>query len=279
MCAACGRATVEDLVQQFRYWYCAACNLRELAKEAQGDRAALFAANYFRDGDRSGYYDYVAEARCHRHNANERLDQIAAAGVTAGALLEVGTAAGFLLEQARARGFGVAGVDISTWSRQETAARTGVPVQTTFAEVARPANGFQAVAMIQVLAHMPDAPAALRSVAGLMQPGGVLLLEDWDADSARARRLGRRWQEFAPPSVVWLFGRRALARLLDRAGFTVEAIATPGKRVGFGLLLHKVLGGSRPGRLLFGLARRLGLFRLSLRYRGSDLITVVARRR
>jgi 2-polyprenyl-3-methyl-5-hydroxy-6-metoxy-1,4-benzoquinol methylase len=279
-CAVCARATAKDQSRdRFSYWHCATCNVHMLAPDLHGKREQLFAASYFRDGDQNGYFDYLAEARCHRQNASARLRQLAVAGAHGGRLLEIGPAAGFLLEAAQARGFHTVGVDISEWSQQETTRRTGAVVHRSLAAVPRPPQGFQAVAMVQVLEHMTDAPETLRSVGRLMQPGGVLLIEDWDADSPRARRLGHRWQEFSPPFVVWMFGRAALVRMLEQAGFAVETVATPGKRISVGRVLHKLLGNSLCGRVLCRVARRLGLFRLSLRYRGKDLITVVARRR
>ena len=279
-CAACGRAATTQLLKDgFVYWRCPECRLAVLAPERLGDRPQMFDAGYFQGDDSSGYHDYVAEELSHRRNAVARLGALAAAGVRGGELLEIGTAAGFLLDEAQRRGFRVSGVDISPWGRAETARRIGVTIQARIDEVPRPAQGFAAVVMLQVLEHIPEAPAVLGQAAALLAPGGVLLLETWDADSRVARMFGPRWQQVSPPSVVWLFGRGNLPRLFANQGLTIEHIATPGKRVGLGLVLHQTVGKlGWPGRKLLAVLRRLGLFRLTLRYRGKDLITVLARR-
>jgi SAM-dependent methyltransferase len=194
-------------------------------------------------------------------------------------LLEIGPAAGFAMARASARGFRVAGVDVSAWARAQAHARTGAPVSASLDEVPLPAGGFQAVLMLQVLEHAPDAPALLRRVGCLLAPGGVLLLETWDVESRIARWSGRHWQQVSPPSVLWLFGRRSIVRLLEAAGFAVERIETPGKLVGSGRPLYQLLAKlGAAGRRLFRLLDRIGLTRLPMRYRRKDLITVLARR-
>jgi 2-polyprenyl-3-methyl-5-hydroxy-6-metoxy-1,4-benzoquinol methylase len=132
--------------------------------------------------------------------------------------------------------------------------------------------------MLQVLEHMADPLDALCRARALLEPGGVLFLETWDAGNLVARLSGRSWHQVNPPTVLFLFDRKNLSLLLRRAGLRVERVRRGSKLTSVGLIA-KLLAERHPRLLgrLPAIARRLGLESAGIRYGLGDLITVVAR--
>jgi hypothetical protein len=82
--------------------------------------------------------------------------------------------------------------------------------------------------MGDVIEHLIDAEAALRRIASLTAPSGVLWLALPDAGSRVARVMGRRWWSVLPTHVQY-FTRRSIATLLERSGYEVLEISTAPK--------------------------------------------------
>jgi ubiquinone/menaquinone biosynthesis C-methylase UbiE len=94
---------------------------------------------------------------------------------------------------------------------------------------------FDAATMIRVLHHMADAPAALRQVRNVMQPGGSFILEFANKRNIKsimryALRL-QTWSPFTPESVEFTtlnfdFHPRSIHGWLTNLGFRVEKTLT-----------------------------------------------------
>ncbi|MBM4395998.1 MAG: class I SAM-dependent methyltransferase [Deltaproteobacteria bacterium] len=282
-CPVCGNGSAPLCrVGAWTYLSCPSCGVAWLDGVAGAPEApALYDEAYFRGAAHGGYPDYLADEELHRRNARDRLGWISEAGLAVpGALLDVGCAAGFVLDEARIAGWRVAGVDLSPFAIRVARDRFGLRVWGRLAEVDAPDGTFDVVTFFQVLEHMPDPAAALAKAARLLRPGGLLLVETWDRDSLVARWLGRLWQQVTPPSVVFLFGRESLGRLLAVSGFGEITSRAVAKRV---RLRHALaLLADKHPRLLGPVARgaaRLRLDRLAVPYRLGDLVIVTAIRR
>jgi SAM-dependent methyltransferase len=115
---------------------------------------------------------------------------------------------------------------------------------------------FDAATMIRVLHHMADAPAALRQVRNVMQPGAHFILEFANKRNIKSilrYALHRQtWSPFAPESVEFAtlnfdFHPRSVHGWLTELGFQVEKRLTVSHfRIG---LLKRII----PPRLLAGL--------------------------
>jgi SAM-dependent methyltransferase len=293
-CPACGPTGWLPLlsVGDHRYVRCRTCPTARLdLMPAPAELAAVFSESYFVEGgDVGGYLDYAADEQLHRRNAADRLRLVEAAGARPehGPWVEVGCATGETIAAAADAGWAVHGVEIADWAATRVTAR-GLPVVPTLDDLtgatagpARPSPDLTGscgvVAFFQSLEHLPDPAAALRTAARLLAPGGLVIIETWDRGSAVARLSGRFWQQLSPPSVLWLFHRRAAAGMAGRAGLTQLAWRSTGKSVtvGFaaGLLAARYPATRLPLRpLLHG---RPG--RLAVRYRLGDLVTATLRR-
>jgi SAM-dependent methyltransferase len=182
--------------------------------------AQVYGDAYFTEGG-AGYVDYLAEGEMLRERGRKygeilKRHRRAQAG---GLVLDIGAAAGFLMQGIEAAGFRTVGVEPNDLMAAYGRSRLGLDLRTGVVETASIPEQFDAVTLIQVMAHFVDPLAIIEKVRSLTTPGGLLLVETWDRDSRTARTLGHRWHEYSPPSVLHWWGRKELGNLLGRNGY------------------------------------------------------------
>lgn len=270
-CALCGgHLRPVFTVHGYDVCECERCAHRQLDAAALPDSsthvAAMYGDGYFSGGG-AGYPDYLAEgpmlrARGKRYGAILR--RFAPAGV---AVLDVGAAAGFVLAGLEDSGWKGTGIEPNDRMAAHGRDVLGVDVRTGTLEDAPVEGPFDAISLIQVIAHFVDPVAAVRVAASKLAPGGVLLIETWDRASLTARVFGRRWHEYSPPSVVHWFTRSELDVLARMAG--LEPVAD-GRMV-------KWIGGAHAKSLvahrsaLLGRLARVVPSRIRIPYPSEDL--------
>ncbi|HEX9711427.1 MAG TPA: class I SAM-dependent methyltransferase [Actinomycetota bacterium] len=177
--------------------------------------------------------------------------------VRPGALLDVGCGPGLLLEVARARGWKATGVDPSPFS--VTLARSlGFNTHQGMLEDLRlPEASFDALALLQVVEHVPDPRPLLAECRRLLRPGGALLVATPNPASLLAKVKREGFNYWIPPiHCVW-YPPATLARLLQQAGFEVARRGTWSARAAG---LHDgadIVAASRFGRRLPAKLRRV----------------------
>jgi SAM-dependent methyltransferase len=196
--------------------------------------------------------DYLSEEPGQRATARRALTMIAR-HVRPGALLDVGCWLGFLADEARQAGWQPIGLEPSAFASAFARERLGLDVRAegVFEAELEP-ESFDAVVMADVLEHLLDPARALQRVAGLLRPGGVLLLVLPDAGSRVARTLGPRWWSVIPTHVQY-FTRTSLRLLLGRMGWEVLEVQTAPKVFTLGYYIGRI-GGYSPA-LAHGLLR------------------------
>ena len=198
-----------------------------------------------------------------------------------GQLLEIGCARGHLLAELEERGWQVTGVDVSDASVEEASQRVqgdlrlGEP-----GHVGLPGESFDRVVLFDVLAHLPEPRPTLGDVAGLLRPGGDLVLstvdEDWPlvplflrAFRAFPERTASLRDEMYEGQHYCYFGRRNVGRLLDSVGLELIEVR-PLEPISARLFLHQ-----------YGLAKRaamIGMRRVDRLLGSSRKMLVLARK-
>jgi len=202
-----------------------------------------------------------------------------------GRLLEIGCGDGHFLALAKARGYEIAAVE-PNGRAAETAARTlGITVeQALIEESAQPDHSFDVVFHVDLLSHFPDPVRALRRMAELVRPDGVVCFEVGVFGG-----LAPSWYpwvgKIAYPQHLWLYSEPAIEALLERAGLRIDTVQR------FGLLPSTIISSignlalrpriARPRGEAGRSARPTGFYRLYswmqyiMRYRLGRLIPAV----
>jgi len=239
-----------------------------------------------------GYKGYMETFEAHRDvylRLFERRHRDLAARIRGRRLLEVGCAYGLLLDFLSRRGWEVSGVEVSplssAWARNEL----GLDVRTGTLETAGfSAGSFDAILLLDVLEHLHRPYDALARISGLLAPGGVLVVQcPWELyhweEVMQAVLTGRRPGTIEPdavPAHLYFFGPRTLDGVLRRGGFRIvgrqsgnygeirRRVSPPvcGSRRRTVRILHSVYHRMGVQRVLYGIARRVGLGNGLIRY-------------
>ena len=136
-----------------------------------------------------------------------------------GRLLEIGSASGRFLSLACQAGWECTGVEPSAvlCERARLFAGRARVIESTLQDAGLAPGTFDAIAMFDVLEHVPEPLSFLRLVASLMKPDAVLLMNLPDLDSLAARLMGRHWPLQLPEHLNY-FNRTSLARASASVG-------------------------------------------------------------
>lgn len=261
-CALCGGARWTPRFREGPHEVrrCDACGLVWVSprRDEEGLAGLYGSEEYWRSGSpkQCGYGDYRGDAERYLRTFRLRLDRALRDGPRGGRALDVGCAAGFCLAVLAERGFDVWGVELSPVIAREAQARVGaerIHVGTLQGAPHAPGS-FDLITLWDVVEHVPDPRALLRRARGLLAPGGLLVLETQDVQSAFARALGRRWHHYKHAEHLYHFAPATIRRLLADTGFEVEALTRrhAGKHVSGAFVAE------RSGRVHPALPRLLG---------------------
>jgi SAM-dependent methyltransferase len=141
-------------------------------------------------------------------------------------LLDIGCGSGTFLHVARSYGFIPHGMDGSARAVEVAGKQYGYPVrQGEIGSNAWHDYRFDFVTMFHVLEHLPDPRLGLQHAAGLLKPGGTLIVQVPNISSFQARLFGTRWYGLDVPRHVINFSPKALRLLLEEMGFEFRLVA------------------------------------------------------
>ena len=231
-CAWCGAALAEGAVRRPGRITCPRCGVATTDPwPGEAELAAAYGSWYRPESGRfSGAGDRFL--RRSRGLLARRLDREAPPG----RVLDVGAGDGALLDALHAAGRDALGLE-------RYAARADV-VDTPLEDLE---GEFAAVVFWHSLEHLPRPAEALGHAAGLLAPGGLLVVAIPNSDSLQARAFGDRWLALDLPRHLVHVPAAALRRRLVEEGLRVERVShLRGGQVLFGWL-HGLVG-LLPGR-------------------------------
>ena len=276
---------------EHRILRCRACTFMWL--DPQPSQAALhevYGADYYRnrrffDGDETiyGYFDCFSEhpaKEFDNHRILDRLTQLLdPPGSNGRRFLDVGCGLGYLMNAASHRGYQVEGIDYNLAATEWVATNYGFPA---FCGDFMNYQGeaCDAVAMLDVIEHLPRPLAALEKARSLIRPGGVFALSTMDSDSLVSRLVGKRLEDFRRTREhLFFFNRTTIREALARAGFEVLRIDSHGLTIQVDFLAQRVrLAYPRTGAALERLVRWLRLSNRKLHFDPRTKMIVYARR-
>lgn len=135
-------------------------------------------------------------------------------------LLDIGCGNGTFLHVAQSRGFVPHGMDVSSRAVEIARMQYGLAVRS--GEIGTDVWGdqrFDFVTMFHVLEHLPDPRLGIRYAAGLLKPGGTLIVQVPNISSIQARLFRDAWYGLDVPRHVINFTPKALKYLLNELDF------------------------------------------------------------
>jgi SAM-dependent methyltransferase len=130
-------------------------------------------------------------------------------------LFDAGAGRGRFVATARAAGYDAVGIEPSP-----RGPRDPLIAEVSIDEAAIAVGSLEAVTLWHVLEHLDDPGAALRRIAGWLEPGGALLVGVPNISSWQARVGGARWYHLDVPRHRTHFSVSGLEALLRSSGFT-----------------------------------------------------------
>jgi hypothetical protein len=240
-CEWCGAALgggVDRLRGRTRCARCGAETTDPVPSDQELERAY---ATWYRP--RTGRFAGPGDALLRRSRGHlaRRLDRIAPPGP----ILDVGAGDGALLDALQARGRTAVGLE-----------RTATRADMREGEVTDIEGGWAAIVFWHTLEHLRNAGGSLEYAAGLLDPGGLLIIAMPNPASIQARAFGDRWLALDLPRHLVHVPAPALLDRLRSLGLRVERIGyLRGGQVVFGWL-HGLVA-SLPGHPdLYGAIRR-----------------------
>src|SRR3990170_9040869 len=159
--------------------------------------------------------------------------------VSGGRMLEVGAGYGAFSLLARRAGFEVEVIEQDPACCQFLEQAVGLRVHASDKpmDVVRSLGGFDAIALWQVIEHLPNPWETLDMLAGHLMPGGVLIIATPNPESIQFRLFQGRWAHVDAPRHLQLIPCRLLLQRAERSGLQ-SALAT----ADFGNLRHDKFG-------------------------------------
>ncbi|MFP4381158.1 MAG: methyltransferase domain-containing protein [Candidatus Sumerlaeia bacterium] len=145
-----------------------------------------------------------------------------------GRLLEIGCSHGLYLERVRELGWQVEGLEMDEAAAEYAREKRGLDVrQGLFQPGMFPADTYDAIAMWQVLEHVPDPLETLRELRRLIRADGCLLIGVPNTDGLISALTGGAYAYLDAPRHFTQFTRTSLTRFLETAEFEVEWMIHP----------------------------------------------------
>lgn len=228
-CAWCGHRFGGDDERRPGRIRCARCGVATTSPWPSDEQLSEAYAPWYRptEGRFSGVGDAVLKRT--RSALANRLQRV----LPQGPILDVGAGDGTLIEAFRRHGRDAVGVDPYA---------SGDNPHIRAVQLEDMNGGWSAVVFWHSLEHLRRPVRSLRHAAGLVVPGGVLVVAVPNAMSLQARLFGDRWLALDLPRHLVHISPQALLSEIEAAGFRVERVSyLRGGQVLFGWL-HGLVG-------------------------------------
>jgi len=153
-----------------------------------------------------------------------------------GRVLEVGCGSGHFLAQAAAAGWRALGIDFDEAAVAAARAIPGVDAQVMdMHDPALDGERFDAIALNNVIEHLPDPDRVFARCHELLAPGGRVVMVTPNIEAQCHKAYGEMWRGLEVPRHIYIFSAKALRKFAADAGFRKIQVFSPlnGQQVDF----------------------------------------------
>jgi SAM-dependent methyltransferase len=245
-CQACGSLEIRIKFKKNNYdiLECRHCSFKFIPL-IHSDEAvnAIYSDAYFFDGG-VGYPNYLKQKET-LINHGKWYANLISKYRPVGSVLDSGAAAGFILKGFVDSGWLGTGIEPNQSMAKYGIENLNLDIRIGTWENCEIFEKVDLVNLIQVIGHFYDLTKTIEKIKLILKPGGIVLIESWNADSNYARLMGFNWHEYSPPSVLRWFSDKSLKHLFEDNGFKLLANGYPPKKIslshGLSLLNEKTM--------------------------------------
>ena len=168
-------------------------------------------------------HTYVSEELSRRKNARKIINYVKKEGAQSpGRWLDVGCSVGFCVDELRAAGWDAYGIESSRWASYFARDLLKLNVKTGQVEhlAEYPANYFDVVSMIVVLAHVIEPVKVISEIRRVLKDGGILFIQTPDFGCLMSRIMRSRWKT-VKWQMLYFFTLDTLRYLLTKEKFHI----------------------------------------------------------
>lgn len=142
--------------------------------------------------------------------------------------LDIGFGAGTILNVAKNLKWNIVGLEVSK-PAVEKAREMGFDVfHGTLEDAKYPDNYFDIITASEIIEHLNNPQPFLNEIVRILRPGGLFWATTPSAKGLSYRLLSVNWTTVSPPEHIQLFSKKAIARMLQKAGFSNMQLQTHG---------------------------------------------------
>jgi 2-polyprenyl-3-methyl-5-hydroxy-6-metoxy-1,4-benzoquinol methylase len=272
-CPVCSGADLKGLweVNGYTIARCGACSL----VFAQNKVTAEDLAAHYASGVDEAYEDTNVE--CLNYYYQKLGDLIRRRFARPGRVLDVGCSRGWFLDVMQ--GWECHGNEIVAADAVAARERHGEGIVTgSFEDYPLREGYFDVITLQDVFDHFRDPMAALEKCRRLLRPGGLLAIKVHNISCLYAKLTGSNFYAIIPPSHLFYYDRRTLARALSNSGFQVVDAKFIGHRLKIKTVFWRLSRGNRnsPFYRVYKALDGAALGEIKFRKNLHDIITVLA---
>jgi len=217
-----------------------------------------YADTQYREGV---YRDYVRARGMKHEHFRHRLAEFEGRFPPPGRMLDLGCSCGYFLDMALERGYDAYGVEFSEAAIAAAQPATRQRIRRGNVNDPESANGhpseYDVVTAFDIIEHVEDPVAFLDEIAGMLVPGGGVVISTPDTGHVLRYLMGRRWPMLQPMQHTTLMSRLGLRIALERAGFCEVAVTTARKTLTLEYLFEQVRDHNPALHAAYAVTRRM----------------------
>jgi 2-polyprenyl-3-methyl-5-hydroxy-6-metoxy-1,4-benzoquinol methylase len=223
-CPLCGSTQRQPAYQfdPFAIVLCTDCGVHYLSPRlTEAAMVEHYAQDSYFEAGETGYTStgYSEQENTLRLTFRRFMRNMQRASLTGGSLLEIGCGYGYLLDEAKPYFKTRVGTDFSSGAVEK--ARLIADAVYEGGLEAIPANSlFDCIVAANVLEHTYQPVEFLSTLAGMLRPGGAMIMACPNMDSILRPLMGHRWPSFKVPEHTLYFNQKTLTRAMQDAGLT-----------------------------------------------------------